>query len=58
MPLYEAEQLVKRLRELGREVQFLVLPDEGHVITKIENRVRAYVEAVKFIRHYLKKSNL
>jgi dipeptidyl aminopeptidase/acylaminoacyl peptidase len=58
VPLYEAEQLVKRLRELGREVQFLVLPDEGHVITKIENRVRAYVEAVKFIRHYLKKSNL
>ncbi|MCX8137958.1 S9 family peptidase [Pyrobaculum aerophilum] len=49
VPLYEAEQLVQRLRELGRDVTFIVLPDEGHTITKIHNRVRVYSEVIQFI---------
>ncbi|MGC9130392.1 MAG: S9 family peptidase [Pyrobaculum sp.] len=49
VPVHEAEQLAQRLRELGREVELLVLPDEGHVITKVSNRVKAYSRVVEFI---------
>ncbi|MEM1614996.1 MAG: S9 family peptidase [Pyrobaculum sp.] len=55
VPVHEAEQLAQRLKELGREVRLIVLPDEGHTITKVENRVRVYTEVVKFIDEMLKK---
>lgn len=53
VPVYEAEQLVQRLRELGREAKALILPDEGHVITKVENRVKVYTEVIKFILQHI-----
>ena len=53
VPVYEAEQLVQRLRELGREAKALILPDEGHVITKVENRVKVYTEVIKFILQHV-----
>ncbi|ACB39193.1 S9 family peptidase [Pyrobaculum neutrophilum] len=52
VPIHEAEQLAKRLGELGREVKLLVLPDEGHVITKVENRVKVYTEVLKFVERH------
>ena len=56
VPVYEAEQLAQRLRELGREVKVIILPDEGHTITKVENRIKVYTEVVKFIRQHLEAS--
>jgi dipeptidyl aminopeptidase/acylaminoacyl peptidase len=56
VPVYEAEQLAQRLRELGREVKVIILPDEGHTITKLENRVKVYTEVVRFIRQHLETS--
>jgi dipeptidyl aminopeptidase/acylaminoacyl peptidase len=56
VPVYEAEQLAQRLRELGREVKVLILHDEGHTITKVENRIKVYTEVVKFIRQHLEAS--
>lgn len=53
VPVYEAEQLAKRLSELGREVKLIILPDEGHTITKVENRVKVYTEAIKFIMQHI-----
>jgi dipeptidyl aminopeptidase/acylaminoacyl peptidase len=56
VPVYEAEQLAQRLRELGREVKVIILPDEGHTITKVENRIKVYTEVVRFIRQHLEAS--
>ncbi len=55
VPIYEAEQLVTRLRELGRKVELITLPDEGHVIAKVENRIRVYTAVVKFIQENLSR---
>jgi dipeptidyl aminopeptidase/acylaminoacyl peptidase len=56
VPVYEAEQLAQRLRELGRRVEVIILPDEGHTISKVENRIKIYTEVVRFIRQHLETS--
>jgi dipeptidyl aminopeptidase/acylaminoacyl peptidase len=38
----ESDQMVERLRELGREVEYVVFEDEGHGFTRYANEVRAY----------------
>jgi dipeptidyl aminopeptidase/acylaminoacyl peptidase len=37
----ESDQMVERLRELGREVEYVVFEDEGHGFTRYTNEVRA-----------------
>jgi len=56
VPVYEAEQLAQRLKELGRRVEVIILPDEGHTISKVENRMSIYTEVVRFIRQHLEAS--
>ena len=38
----ESDQMVDRLRELGREVEYVVFEDEGHGFTRYENELRGY----------------
>jgi dipeptidyl aminopeptidase/acylaminoacyl peptidase len=38
----ESDQMVDRLRELGREVEYVVFEDEGHGFTRYANEVRAW----------------
>jgi dipeptidyl aminopeptidase/acylaminoacyl peptidase len=38
----ESDQMVERLRQLGREVEYHVFDDEGHGFTKQANQLRAY----------------
>lgn len=49
VPLSEAEQVVARLREVGRHVELLVYPDEGHGIAKLQNKLDAYPKVVEFL---------
>jgi dipeptidyl aminopeptidase/acylaminoacyl peptidase len=49
----ESDQLVARLRELGREVDYEVFEDEGHGFTKYANEVRAWRLALEFIERHL-----
>jgi dipeptidyl aminopeptidase/acylaminoacyl peptidase len=56
VPVYEAEQLAQRLKELGKRVEVIILPDEGHTISKVENRIKIYTEVVRFIRQHLETS--
>ena len=52
VPLAEAEQVVARLRELGRVVESIVFDDEGHGISKLANRRVAFGAAAQFLdRH-------
>ena len=49
----ESDQMVERLREMGREVEYVVFPDEGHGFTKRVNTLRGYRLAADFFQRRL-----
>ncbi len=49
VPAYEAEQIVKMLRDKGRTVWYMLAKDEGHGFAKKENRDLATLTAVMFL---------
>ena len=53
VPIGEAEQMVQRLRALGRTVEFLRLEDEGHQIAKLKNRLHVFPRVSAFLRQHL-----
>jgi dipeptidyl aminopeptidase/acylaminoacyl peptidase len=55
VPVDEAEQVAAAAAEQGVPVRKLIFDDEGHGITKLENRIEAYREIVAFLDEYLKE---
>lgn len=53
VPVIEAEQIVKTLKNRGVPVEYVLFPDEGHGWRKTSNRIRSTVEMVRFFRQYL-----
>jgi len=49
----ESDQIVERLRELGRDVEYEVFEDEGHGFTRYANEVRAWRLAAEFLERHL-----
>jgi pimeloyl-ACP methyl ester carboxylesterase len=49
----ESHDLVDRLRGEGKEVEYLVFPDEGHDVLKLPNRVRCYDAITSFFSAHL-----
>ncbi len=49
----ESEQIVEALRERGKDVEYVVYPDEGHGFARPENRMDFYAKAEAFIAKYL-----
>jgi dipeptidyl aminopeptidase/acylaminoacyl peptidase len=49
----ESDQMVERLRELGRDVDYVVFEDEGHGFTRYENEVRAYKLTCEWLESHL-----
>jgi dipeptidyl aminopeptidase/acylaminoacyl peptidase len=49
----ESRDLVERLREQGKQVDYLVFEDEGHDVLKLQNRVRCYDTIVSFFGEHL-----
>jgi dipeptidyl aminopeptidase/acylaminoacyl peptidase len=49
----ESDQMVDRLRELGREVEYVVFEDEGHGFTRYENELRAYRLTCEWLERHL-----
>jgi len=54
VPLSEAEQVVEKLKNMGKEVEFLVYEDEGHGLRKLKNKLDAYPKVEKFLDKVLK----
>jgi len=52
VPVTEAEQLVEKLKEKGREAVFIRIGDEGHGIAKVRNRVDIISEIINFIMEH------
>jgi len=53
VPVGEAEQVVEKAREQGVPVRNLIFEDEGHGITKLENRIEAYSEIAEFLDEHV-----
>jgi dipeptidyl aminopeptidase/acylaminoacyl peptidase len=49
----ESDQLVDKLKSLGREVEYVVFGDEGHGFTKRPNELKAYGHAAEWLEKYL-----
>jgi dipeptidyl aminopeptidase/acylaminoacyl peptidase len=53
VPVSEAEQIVAALRDLGRPVESLIFPDEGHQFTKRSTQLAAYPAVARFLARFL-----
>ncbi|MCB8981620.1 MAG: S9 family peptidase [Ardenticatenaceae bacterium] len=49
----ESRELVEHLQEIGKEVDYLMFPDEGHDVLKYENRVKVYTTMTDFFKKHL-----
>ena len=49
----ESDQLVEKLRSLGRTVEYIVFEDEGHGFTKRKNEVRTMQASAEWLEKYL-----
>lgn len=53
----ESRDVVEQLRDQGKEVDYLMFPDEGHDVLKYENRVVCYSSITDFFRKHLMPAN-
>lgn len=53
VPLFESEQIVERVRGAGGTVEFLHYADEGHLISKLPNRIDSFQKMAAFLDRYL-----
>ena len=53
VPIGETEQIVNRLRSLGRPVEYLRYENEGHGLAKLENKLDAYPKIAAFLDRHL-----
>ncbi len=49
----ESEQIVVALRDLGREVSYMLAPDEGHGFAGRENRIAVAAALEQFLAKHL-----
>ncbi|WP_188207483.1 S9 family peptidase [Alkalibacillus aidingensis] len=48
----ESDQIVEKLRNQGRDVDYLVLDDEGHGFSKKENEIKVYQTMLDFLEKH------
>ncbi len=49
----ESRDVVESLRAEGKQIEFLLFENEGHDVTRYENKVRCYNEIVRFFGEHL-----
>jgi dipeptidyl aminopeptidase/acylaminoacyl peptidase len=53
VPVGEAEQIAERASDRGVPVEKLIFEDEGHGISKLDNRIEAYSRVVDFLDEHV-----
>jgi dipeptidyl aminopeptidase/acylaminoacyl peptidase len=53
VPASESERIVKEIKDRGGSVKYLLLPDEGHGLGKLANRIKAFEEMEAFLDQFL-----
>jgi dipeptidyl aminopeptidase/acylaminoacyl peptidase len=54
VPVGEAHQIVEEAREQGVPVRELIFEDEGHGVSKLENRIETYTAVVEFLDEHVR----
>jgi dipeptidyl aminopeptidase/acylaminoacyl peptidase len=54
VPIHEAEQLVAKLTELGRPVEYHRYENEGHGLARLANKLHAYPRIAAFLERSLR----
>ncbi len=54
VPISESEQLVERVRANGGQVDFVRYTDEGHIFSKLANRIDSFTQMADFLNRHLK----
>jgi len=54
VPKSESDQIVESIKSRGGIVEYLVFDDEGHGLSKLKNRIKAYKAIVEFLDKYVK----
>ena len=49
----ESDQIVAALKDQGREVEYIVLEDEGHGFSKKQNEILVYGKMLEFFEHHI-----
>jgi dipeptidyl aminopeptidase/acylaminoacyl peptidase len=49
----EADQIVKAARNAGKDVEYLLFPDEGHGLTRPQNRMKFCAAVERFLGRHL-----
>ena len=49
----ESDQIVAALKEKGRDVEYIVLPDEGHGFSKKQNEILVYGKMLEFLDQFI-----
>ena len=58
VPVYEAEQIIAKMHEMQKPVEFMLFPDEGHGLTRPENRIEFYEAAEIFLELHLAQKEI
>ena len=53
VPKHESDKMVEALKKMGRKVEYVVYPDEGHGFTRRPNRIDNMQRTVAFFREHL-----
>ncbi len=54
VPISESEQVVTRVRAGGGTVDFVRYADEGHIFSKLNNRIDSFTQMAEFLNRHLK----
>jgi len=52
----ESDQIVKALKEKGRDVEYMLLEDEGHGFSKKENEIAVYKKILSFLNQFVESN--
>jgi len=52
-PVTEARQIVGAMHKMGKQVDYLEFPDEGHWPRKMSNLIRLYERSIDWLKRYL-----
>ncbi|WP_243388089.1 S9 family peptidase [Bacillus kexueae] len=54
----ESDQIVTKLKEKGRHIEYIVLDDEGHGFQKKENEIFVFSKVVEFLNQMIKQEKV
>ncbi len=53
VPLHESQQVVERIQNAGGPVEFVHYADEGHIFSKLANRIDSFTQMAAFLDRHL-----